>query len=73
MSKIPHLTTGYQYSGESRIQVKEGWSPPYELTNPQYRELTIYMAECRRLAFVPFIRVENWPKLLRGSSKGCDM
>jgi hypothetical protein len=45
MNESPHLIIAYRLSGESRMQVYEGWSPSYELKGMCYWELTICMAE----------------------------
>ena len=54
----PH-TIGYQLSGESRMQVYEGWSPSYKLRGPRFGELTLSMAECEGLALVTLANMEK--------------
>jgi hypothetical protein len=49
MDASPHLTIGYELSGESRMQVQEGLSLTYELKGLRYRELAICMGGMRRV------------------------
>ena len=67
MNGSSHLAIGYRLSGESRMQVSEGWSPSYELRGPWYAELTISMVECEGLALVTLARIVKMTKLIEGS------
>jgi arginyl-tRNA--protein-N-Asp/Glu arginylyltransferase len=57
MNGSPHLIIGYWISGEFRMQVKEGWSPSYELRGHRDGTLTISMADCKDLALITIVRV----------------
>ena len=59
MDGNPHHTIGYRLSGESRMQVYEGWSPFYELNGLQLWEQSISIAECKGLALVIFAKIEK--------------
>ena len=59
MDGSPHLIIGYRLSGESRMQVQEGWSLSYEFKGPRYGELTISMVECKELALVTLARIKK--------------
>jgi hypothetical protein len=59
MDESPHLTIGYLSSGESRMQVKEGWSPSYELKSPWYGELIISMAGYEGLGIITSVRIQK--------------
>ena len=50
MDENPHLTIGYQLKRESQRQVREGWSPTYELKGPRYEEVTIRMGGMCRVS-----------------------
>ena len=69
----PHHTIGYRLSGESWIQVFEGWSPSYELKGPRFWELTISMVECKGLTFIILAKNKKMTKLIRGANNGCDI